>query len=127
MAPAVRRGGLPGIGIFWTFDGRLIIDGVGLDEAVQNSGLKTYPGTHESLWLQYRSIMAVPMGLRQESLAKGRVIFDLIGGRFCLYADPCIVCDTAMLDRIRQYLNLPADIAVEPDPEYRCPNCTSKR
>jgi hypothetical protein len=123
MAPAVRMGGLPAVGIFWAFDGRLIIDGVGLDEAAENGGLKIYPGTHESLWLQYQSIMVVPMGLRQESLAKGRAIFNIVGDRFSLYADPHILRDANMLDRIGKHLNLPAETNIEPDSEYRCQDC----
>jgi hypothetical protein len=125
MAPAIRRGGKPGVGLFWRLPEQLIIDGVGLDEAIKNGELKTYPGTHEELWHRYWSIMAVPVLVRQESLARGRVVFDLVGNRLRLLADRCIIRDTAILDRICRYLNLPANTEIEADTEYRCRNCSS--
>jgi len=124
MAPAIRMGGRPGVGIFWKLDGRLIIDGVSLEEAIEDGTLKTYPGTHEELWRRYSSIMVVPF-IKQESLARGRVVFDLVAQRFLLYADPCIISDAAMLDRVHEHLNLPPNTEIAADPQYRCRNCSS--
>jgi len=123
MAPAIRMGGRPGVGILWKLDGRLIIDGVSLEEAIEDGTQKTYPGTHEELWRRYSSIMIVPF-IKQESLARGRVVFDLVAQRFLLYADLCIISDAGMLGRIREHLNLPPNTEIAADPEYRCSNCS---
>ncbi len=76
--------------------------------------------------MKYRSIMVVSPFTKEESLARGRVVFNSADARFRLFADPCIISDAALLDRIREHLNLPANTEIAADPEYRCSNCSSQ-
>jgi hypothetical protein len=54
---------------------------------------------------------------------RGRVDYDKVTQKFHLYADACILTNEAMVEKIRNDLNLPTEIMIQADTLYQCAKC----
>lgn len=115
----------PLVGIFWLYEANLLIDGVPLAEAEHWGEYRNYQLGHQDLWSRYQRSGLAPRAVEYDDVPRGRVVFDSVHRRFFLYADRCILRQTAVVNRIRSELNLPPETEAGADEHYRCPRCMS--
>jgi hypothetical protein len=113
----------PQVGIVWELNGALFIEGVSLTEAESWGQFKNYPGSHEKMWRKYQRIDAVARDLEYDAPPRGRVVYDMAGQQFHLYADVCILRNETLVAKIRSDLHLPPKVEAAPDDHYRCAKC----
>ncbi len=115
----------PEVGIFFLYDGRLIIDGTPLSEAEAYGSFKVYDAGHPSFWRTLQRTGAVPSDVEYDEVPRGRVNYNTKDRKFYVFADACIMKDPQMIDRIKRELNLPLADTAPPklDSHYRCPGC----
>ncbi|HEY4932573.1 MAG TPA: hypothetical protein VII23_13470 [Terriglobales bacterium] len=114
--------GLPRVGIFWLWQGRLILHSVVLSKAESWGRFLNAVG-HEGYWRHLQRTGAVPAEVEYDSVPRGRVVYDSGSASYYLYADRCILADQKMVKAILAQLHLPDHPQISPDPHYRCPNC----
>jgi hypothetical protein len=117
---SARRAGEPSVGIFWSVNGRLVIDSVLLSEAESYGQFRNYPGGHDKTWRMFQRIGTVPRDVEYDYPPRGRVVFDTLSERFILYADRCILYNKPMLNQIRNELRLPENTKINLDEHYSC-------
>lgn len=128
--PVTQFTGKPGgpqVGIFWLWNGRLLLEGVALAEAETYGRFLNYPDGHDDVWCRYQRVGVVPEEIEYAVPPRGRVLFDTVASSFLLYADACILRDERLINAIRDRLNLPAATTAEPDEHYRCNTCLGLR
>jgi hypothetical protein len=113
---------LPRVGIFWLWQGRLILHSVVLSAAESWGPFLNAVG-HEDYWRHLQRTGAVPAEVEYDSLPRGRVVYDSVSGGCHLHADRCILADKKRVKAIITQLHLPDHPQISPDPHYRCPNC----
>ena len=118
-----RLAGSPEVGIFWDVNGRLIFVGANLEETVTIGRFARYPMTQETVWLNFRRNGIVPPDMGYDDPPRGRVVFNKVTRRFCLYADSCILGNDALIAKILSELNLPTEIEIGTDDFYQCAKC----
>jgi len=118
-----RLVGSPEVGIFWVVNGKLILLGAWLEEAKTTGRFAHYPIIHEKAWSLCQRVGAVPRDMQCDDPPRGRVDYDKVTQKFHLYADPCIIGNTDLLEKIRQALNLPPEILIQSDNFYQCVKC----
>lgn len=127
-AKAKQAGG-PEVGIFWLKpDGRILMDGKPLSEAEKYGDLAIFDGTHTKLWDTFQRNGIVPPDVEYEEWPRGRVSYDTKTRKFYLFADPCILKDKGLINKIKNDFKLPsAQIKTQGDSHYRCPKCLTPR
>ncbi len=121
-----RLTGSPEVGIFWVVNGKLMIAGAWIEEAMITGRFAHHPTTHEKEWSLCQRIGAVPRSMRCDDPPRGRVDLDKVTQQFHLYADVCILNDDAMVAKIRQDLHLPSEIKISNDNFYQCLKCLGR-
>jgi hypothetical protein len=113
----------PRLGIFWFFDGTLLIDKAPLSEAEPYGTHLTHPRSHNDVWEQYQIIGKVPVDVSYDEPPRGRVVFDRTSEAFTLLADRCILSRKDLISQIREELRLPKNTTLGTDSHYRCFHC----
>jgi hypothetical protein len=114
----------PCVGIFWLFDGELIIDSTPLSKAELFSTALTHPTGHIDYWTRLQHTGTVPADVEYEEPPRGRVVFYEREQRFHLYADKCILNRRKDVRKIMDAMHLPPGRTSESrDEHYRCFNC----
>jgi hypothetical protein len=114
----------PRVGIFWLLNGTLLIDGTLLSAAEEYGDFKTHPGSHISVWEQFRQNGTAPPEMEYEEAPRGRVMYNTRTRRFTLFADKCILKDKRLVSHIVSKLNLPSkNTDSGTDSHYRCFAC----
>jgi hypothetical protein len=113
------------VGIFWVYDGRLLMDTTPLSEAFSWGDYKTHERAHDKFWLTLQRNDVVPRDVEYDEVPRGRVGYNTKERRFYLLVDACIKKDQAMIDRIERELNLPSNTVVDLDSHYKCPGCAT--
>ena len=126
---AARKAGESEVGIFFQFDGKVLMNSTPLcvTEPYGNSKSKDYDYDHFWKFLQRYGI--VPSDVAYDEVPRGRVEYEIDERKFYLYADPCILKDRKALDEINREFHLPSTNTEEPecDPHYRCPGCIGSK
>jgi hypothetical protein len=111
------------VGIFWFFDGALLIDKASLSEAEPYGNHLTHPRSHNDVWEEYQRIGKVPADVGYDEPPRGRAMFDRTTETFTLLADRCILSRRDLLTQIKSELNLPRATKIGTDGHYRCFHC----
>jgi hypothetical protein len=116
----------PHVGIFWLFQGKVIIDSTPRTKAEPYGECRTHARGHLEQWTELQRIGTVPAGVEYEEPPRGRVVWYPAREHFLLYADRCILRKPAALKKVMDALFLPRDrTTTSSDPHYRCPRCLS--
>ena len=116
----------PCVGIFWSFEGRLIIDSTPLSAAELYGETLTHPAGHIDHWTALQQRGAVPRDVEYEEPPRGRVVYSKRDERFLLWADRCIANRSDLVNEIMGALRLPLDRTSKGlDEHYRCAACLS--
>jgi hypothetical protein len=114
----------PCVGIFWLFDGELIIDFTPLSKAEPYDTALTHPTGHIDYWARLQHTGTVPADVEYEEPPRGRVVFIGREQRFHLYADKCILSQRKVVRKIMDAMHLsPGKTSELRDLQYRCFNC----
>lgn len=114
----------PHVGIFWLFDGRLIIDATPLSKAEPYGSALTHPTSHIDHWTRLQHNHAILADVEYEEPPRGRVVFDQQEQRFHLLADKCILGQSDAVAGIMGAMHLPPGKTTEGrDEHYRCIKC----
>src|SRR5664280_526824 len=111
------------VGIFWLFQGRLIIDASSLSEAEPYGDCLTHRNSHIDYWTGQQCLGTVPLDVEYEEPPRGRVVYNAKAQKFHLLADRCILKDPATVARVMIAMHLPVNTIVDADPHYKCPGC----
>ncbi|HEX4747955.1 MAG TPA: hypothetical protein VH302_00300 [Bryobacteraceae bacterium] len=122
-AQACGHNAEPRIGIFWLWNGGLVVEAVPLAEAERYGRFLNYPDGHEDVWRRYQGSRTVPADVDYATARRGRVVLDAVANVFFLYADVCILVQNDLVETIRSQLRLPATTKVGSDEHYRCGRC----
>ena len=119
----------PEIGIFFVYDGRLLIEGTQLSAGEPYGSFKGHAIGHPAFWHTLQRNGVVPTDVEYDEVPRGRVGYDMKELKFYVFADACIRKDSHMMERIEREMNLPsADTAPPaPDSHYWCPGCAKSR
>jgi len=116
------------VGIFWLFNGKLIIDTAPLSKAEAYGGHLGHPTSHIDHWTKLQREGVVPPEVEYEENPRGRVGYDSREERFWLRADRCILKKKALVIRIMKAMNLPSSkTRMEKDDHYQCEACLRRR
>ena len=114
----------PRVGIFWMFDGKLILDTTPIRQAEQYGEAKTHPRGHIEYWTQLQRAGAISEDVEYDDPPRGRVVYFPKDDRFVLYADRCILVRKNFLRQIMAEMNLPTNqTKTSKDEHYRCLKC----
>jgi hypothetical protein len=116
------------VGIFWFFNGKLIIDTTPVSKAEPYGGHLGHPTSHIDYWTKLQREGVVPPEVEYEEPPRGRVGYDNREQRFWLRADRCILKKKALVSRIMKAMNLPSsNTRMENDDHYQCEVCLRRR
>lgn len=124
---ANREPSEPRVGIFWLYDGRLIIDSTPLSKAELYGDALTYALGHIDHWAVLQERGAVPIEVEYDEPPRGRVGYDTRRKEFLMFADRCIIENAAAVKTIIARLHLPEDTEPLTDLQYSCPVCLNRR
>jgi hypothetical protein len=114
----------PCVGIFWLFEGELIIDSTPLSKAEAYGTALGHPTGHEDYWERLQNKGTVPSEVDYMRPPRGRVVFDGREQRFHLLADKCILSQRKVIRKAMDAMHLPPGKTTEDrDEHYRCFNC----
>lgn len=111
------------VGIFWWFDGKLIVHSTPLSEAESYGDSLTEATGHVDYWSALQERGAVPREVEYEEPPRGRVRYDRKAQEFVIYADRCILRERGVVQQILTALHLPKTTKCETDYHYRCSRC----
>ena len=118
----------PHVGIFWLFNGKLIIDTTPLSKAEAYGDHLGHAASHVDYWAELQRKGLVPPEVEYEEPPRGRVGYDKREERFWLRADRCILKKKALVSRILRVMNLPSsNTQTEKDDHYQCEVCLRRR
>jgi len=114
----------PSVGIFWFFDGKIIIDSTPLSTAEPYGTALTHPTSHIDYWTWLQQTGVVPTEVEYEEPPRGRVVYDGRERCYHLLADKCILSRRDVIGQIMAAMNLSPDKTAEGrDEHYRCYKC----
>jgi hypothetical protein len=117
----------PRVGIFWFFDGKLILDATPISMAEAYGTALTHPTGHINYWTQLQHEGVVPAEIEYEEPPRGRAVYDQREQRFHLLADKCILNRRDVVGQIMDAMHLPPGKTTEGrDEHYRCFSCLYK-
>jgi hypothetical protein len=114
----------PLVGIFWWFEGKLIVDASPLSEAEKYGDCLGHCRSHIDHWTDLQRRHEVPTDVEYEEPPRGRVMWNTLSQRFLILADRCILRKRVILNRIMQIMRLPVQSTdTGTDAHYRCFRC----
>lgn len=122
---AAREAGEPEVGIFFVYGGKILTSSDPLSVTEPYGKFKSNDDDYARLWKimqRYGTDQPYP---EYCEVPRGRVEYDINEGKFCVYADACILGDQKALDEILREFHLSPANTKEPirDPHYRCAGC----
>jgi hypothetical protein len=126
---AARKAGEPEVGIFFVYNGGVLTDCKPLCVTEPYGKFKSNDDEYDRLWKFVQRYGAVPPDVDYDEVPRGRVEYDIIEKKFCVYVDPCILNDRKALDEIEREFSLPYANTQDPerDPRYKCKKCGDER
>lgn len=116
-------GSEPRVGIFWLFNGKLIIDTTPVSQGEAYGDHVGHAASHVDHWAELQRKRLVPPEIEYEEPPRGRVGYDKREERFWLRADRCILRKKTLLNRIMKVMRLLPNTKIETDPHYCCAGC----
>ncbi len=116
----------PRVGIFWLYNGKVIIDSTPLSEAEPDFGSLGHATGHKDYWTALQERGALPIEVEYDEPPRGRVGYNLKKKAFSMLADQCIIDDAGTVQKIIAALHLPDDTEPMPDFQYRCTTCLKR-
>src|ERR1035438_562635 len=115
-----RANSEPRVGIFWVFNGELILDTTPLSQAEEYGVAKGHPQGHLQHWTELQRTGTVSRDFEYDDPPRGRVVYFPRGREFILYADRCILLRKNLVQRIMAEMNLPQTrTKISSDDHYR--------
>lgn len=120
-----KRAAEPEVGIFFVYEGRLLIDATPVSEAESYGSFKGHATGHDRFWQTLQRNNLVPREVEYDEVPRGRVGYDIKERRFYIMVDACIKKNERIIDRIERDMNLPSANTAPPklDSHYKCPGC----
>jgi hypothetical protein len=113
----------PEVGIFFVVDGKnLFVDSTPLSQASTYGDALTHEKGHPQYWDELLAAYVVP-DLEYDAVPRGRVNFNMTTRDFLLLADRCILRHPAVVERIKDQMDLPPQTTCARDEHYLCPGC----
>ena len=114
----------PCVGIFWVFDGQLIVDSTPVSQAQIYGNSLGHATGHVDHWALLQQSGTVPPEVEYEEPPRGRVVYDKCEKRFYLLGDRCILAQENIVQMIMTAFHLPLDAtSTGEDAHYRCSEC----
>jgi hypothetical protein len=114
----------PCVGIFWLFEGKLIIDSTPLSKAEPYGTALGHPTGHDDYWSHLQDTGRVPTEVEYLVPPRGRVVFQVREERFDFLADKCILSNRRVVREIKNAMHLPLGKTTEDgDTHYKCSGC----
>jgi hypothetical protein len=115
----------PEVGIFFVYNGRVLVDGTPVSQAESYGNFKGHNVGHDRYWDNLKKVDLVPRDVEYDEVPRGRVGYDTKERKFFIFADPCILKDQRAIDQVERLLHLPSVNMAPPkrDSHYRCPGC----
>lgn len=113
----------PRVGIFWLYNGQLIIDSTPVSQAEPYADSLGHATGHIDHWALLQQSGAVPSEVEYEQHPRGRVVYDKRQETFHLLADKCILDRRDLITKIKYELHLPKGTKLGTDAHYRCYRC----
>jgi hypothetical protein len=122
---AARKAGEPEVGIFFVYNGEVLIDSKPLCVTEPYVQFKSADLEYDRYWKFGQRYGVVPREIEYDEVPRGRVEYDINEKKFHVYADHCILKDRKALDDINREFHLPSASTGDPerDPQYRCAGC----
>jgi hypothetical protein len=122
---AAHKAGEPEIGIYFVFNGEVLIDGKPLCVTEPYGKFNCADLEYDHYWKFGQRYGVVPREIEYVEVPRGRVEYDINEKKFHIYADSCVVKDRKALDDVNREFRLPAASTEEPefDPRYHCSGC----
>ncbi len=111
------------VGIFWLYNGGLIVHGTSLPAAEKYGDCLTSPLSHIDYWTELQHNEKVSCDVEYEEPPRGRVVFDVNKQQFVVYADRCILMRHDVVRQILVQMSLPLNSINTTDAHYRCYQC----
>ena len=124
-AAADKIAAQPEVGIIFVVGNTPFIDGTPLNEAGGYGDCKIHDKDHYGYWDQLVENHLVP-SIEYDEVPRGRVVYNIKTRSFVLFLDRCIIKNTVMVEKIKDWMHLPSNTPVETDSHYRCPGCMKK-
>ena len=119
--------GMPRVGAFYFINGRIMRE---WEPFVPEEGNPFVNGRigHSELYrmIQLEGLMDALEHDDYSYWPRGRVIFDLAGGKSLVYMDPCLLSDERAKDAVREEFRLSEDAIFLEDEHYRCHKCSEE-
>jgi hypothetical protein len=122
---AARKAGEPEVGIFFVYNGEVLTDSKPLCVTEPYGKFISADSEYDRYWKFGQRYDVVPHEIEYDEVPRGRVEYDIIEKKFCVYVDPCILNDRKALDEVEREFHLPSANTKEPerDPRYKCKKC----
>ena len=122
---AARKAGESEIGIFFVYNGEVLMDGTPLSLTEPYGKFKSNDSDYDTFWNNLQRNGIVPRDVEYDEVPRGRVENDISEKKFYVYADPCILKDRKVLDEINREFHLSSanTEAPERDSHYKCKKC----
>jgi hypothetical protein len=114
------------VGIFYLINGRIVFETAAVSTIEPSGSILFYPRQHYELWSQLQKEDHDIGDLDCYALPRGRVSFNLKTNRFQVVADPHILENTTLIERILRDFDLEnADTDFREDEQYQCSLCNN--
>ena len=114
----------PLVGIFWWFNGKLILDASSLSQAEKYGDCLTHSRSHIDHWTDLQRRLEIPIEVEYEEPPRGRAMWNVLSRRSLILADRCILRNKTVLDKIMRTMRLSTgDTDTDTDAHYRCFHC----
>lgn len=122
---AARKAGEPEVGIFFVYNGEVVIDSKPLCVTEPYGKFNSADSEYDRYWKFGQRYNVVPREIEYDEVPRGRVDYDTNEKKFHIYADSCILKDRKALEEINRGFRLPSANTDEPecDPHYSCAGC----
>lgn len=110
-------------GIFWFVRDEMIADKYVYEAVTADRDFMDYPSSHFDMWEKLSKSRFPDADFA--TFPRGRLLYFVKEGRYCLYLDPCITeCQTERL--LSSYGLEKNEVCIARDEHYRCDRCLKK-
>jgi hypothetical protein len=102
-----RLASMPGVGIFWWIDNKLVADSIPWRQADVNGGFYSGKNDHAVFWRTLQRLRPQWQGKDYTDFPRGRVLFDSMEAVFVVYSSQGIVNSSALKKMMLAEFNLP--------------------
>jgi hypothetical protein len=122
---AAHKAGESEVGAFFVYNGEVLMHGTPFSLDGLHGLFKSKRYDHDFFWKSLQRLGIVPLNIEYDVVPRGRVEYDINEEKFCVYADPCILKDRKVLDKINREFHLSSTSTKAPDrdPQYKCKKC----